>query len=128
VGGKFLEIHGKKSPIRLGRFFASEHGAQKHQHAENQQHDAPDQVDVDAEGMAVHFDVGTGGRAIDQTSSAPTSENMRPIGQRISSPIIYFLSTKNDVKNDAADQQNAAQHRRPPETAWSPSASLGVNE
>ncbi len=37
---------------------------------------------------------------------------MMPIGQRISSPIIFSFLPKNDVKDDATDQQNAAEHRR----------------
>src|SRR5882724_12167553 len=51
-------------------------------------------------------------------SSRPMSENMRPIGQRISSPIKSFSFRgvnglpENKVQDDAADKQDHAEHSR----------------
>src|SRR5579864_2883286 len=51
------------------------------------------------------------------TSNAPMSVNMRPIGQRISSPInlVSFRFSglpENNVQDDTADQQNGGEHGR----------------
>jgi hypothetical protein len=105
---------GNKNDFILSRrrIFAPR-GAEQHQHAEHEQHDAPDEVDVDAERNGVAPDLATPKTA----SSAPMSVNMRPIGQRISSPInLVFdcsdFSPENKVQDDADNEQHRADDGR----------------
>jgi hypothetical protein len=71
-----------------GRLLASNNGSQQHQNAKHQQNHAPNQVDVDPQ-RSVLVDVGPEVMPPNTTSNNPTSENIMPIGQRISSPIVF---------------------------------------